>query len=320
MSILLKTRFMLEYAVVRVLLFLVDIMPLRFAQGLARSIGSLYFAADAKRRGIACDNVRRTGIAADEAEVRRIAKKSFQHFASLVVDSLKADKYLTPETWRDYSDMQVDPETESLIEKPGQGVILVSAHLGSWEVAAQIISYLKPVIGIARKMNNPYVERLIQKRKPRRQLKMTPKHDADMVRMLTALKEGNVLALLVDQHAREGAMMIDFFGTPAATHTSHAMLHLITKIPICFGYCVKTGPKRYKFVAGPPLSFERTGNRKQDVRNILEQLTSEMENAIRNYPEQYLWAHRRWRNLPDAKQPAGNQPVPPAAPSTSRTT
>jgi len=295
MSAALKARYLIEYAIVRVLLFLVDLIPLRAAHALARGTGALYFAADSKRRGIACENIRRAGVAKDEEDVRLIAKRSFQHFACLLVDALKTDRIITEDNWRDYCEVEVHPETMKLIQEPGQGLILTSGHLGSWEVAAQIISYLKPVIGISRKMNNPYVDRMMQKRKPRNRFKTTPKHSADMGRMLTVLKEGNVLAMLIDQHARSGAMMIDFFGTPAATHTSHAMLHLTTKIPICFGYCVKTGPVRFKFVAGPPLKAERTGKRREDVKVILEQITAELEAAIRAYPEQYLWAHRRWR-------------------------
>jgi KDO2-lipid IV(A) lauroyltransferase len=144
-------------------------------------------------------------------------------------------------------------------------------------------------------MNNPYTNELMKKRKPRNRFTLTPKHDADMGRLLTTLKQGSVLALLIDQHARKGGMMIDFFGIPASTHTSHAMLHLITKTPMCFGYCVKTGPMKFKFKALPPIDITKTGKRDDDVKAILAALTKELEDAIRAYPEQYLWAHRRWR-------------------------
>ncbi len=290
-----KLRHLIEYAALCPLLALIDAISLQSAERLATVLADVYFAAASRRRGITCDNVRRSGIVSDETEVRRIAKESFRHFACLVIDSLKSDAYLTPDTWRERIDLDVDPETLALLEKPDQGLILISGHLGNWEIAAQVISYLKPVVGITRDMNNPYVDKLMKQRKPRNNFKLTPKHDADMGRLLTTLKDGNVLALLIDQHARDRGVMVDFFGTPASTHASHAMLHLITKIPLCFGYCVKTGPMRFKFKALPPVCFERTGKRDDDVRAILEKLTLELESAIRAYPEQYLWAHRRWR-------------------------
>ncbi len=290
-----KLRHLVEYAALRPLLALIDALSLSAAEKLATVLADIYFAAASRRRGITCDNVRRSGITSDEVEIRRIAKDSFRHFACLVIDSLKSDQYFSPETWRERIELDVAPETLELLEKPDQGLMLISGHLGNWEIAAQVISFLKPVVGITRDMNNPYVDKLMKDRKPRHNFKLTPKHDADMGRLLTTLKEGNVLALLIDQHARDRGMMIDFFGSPAATHTSHAMLHLITKIPMCFGYCVKTGPMRFKFKALPPVTFERTGKRDDDVRAILEELTRDLEEAIRAYPEQYLWAHRRWR-------------------------
>ncbi len=290
-----KLRHIIEYALLRPLLALIDWLSPRAAERLATVLADIYFSGAARRRGITCDNVRRSGIASSEVEVRRIAKESFRHFACLVIDSLKSDKVFTPETWQDHVEMDVDPATMELMKKPGQGIILISGHLGNWEIAAQVISYIKPVVGITRDMNNPYTDKLMKERKPRNNFKLTPKHDADMGRLLTTLKDGHVLALLIDQHAREGGMMVDFFGIPASTHKSHAMLHLITKIPLCFGYCVKTGPMQFKFKALPPITAERTGNRNADVKAILEQLTAELEAAIRAYPEQYLWAHRRWR-------------------------
>ncbi len=293
-----KLRHLVEYALLRPLLALIDALPLRAAQGLVSFLADLWFVADTRRRGITCDNVRRSGIAEDEVEVRRIAKASFRHFGGVVIDSLKSDQYFSPDTWRDRIELDVAPETMALIEESGQGLMLISGHLGNWEIAAQVLSYLKPVVGITRDMNNPYVDKLMKKRKPRNNFKLTPKHDADMGRLLTTLKDGHVLALLIDQHARDRGMMVDFFGTPAATHTSHALLHLVTKIPMCFGYCVKTGPMQFKFKALSPITVKRSGNRDTDVRGILEQLTRELETAIRAYPEQYLWAHRRWRSQP----------------------
>ena len=290
-----RLRHLIEYAALRTFLILVDALSLRGAERLASGIADIWFAAASRRRGITCDNVRRSGIATDETEVRRIAKASFRHFACLIIESLKSDRYFTADTWQDHVKLEVPDETMALLKKPGQGLMLISGHLGNWEIAAQTLSFIKPVVGITRDMNNPYTDALMKKRKPRNAFTLTPKHSADMGRLITTIKSGNVLALLIDQHARTRGMMVDFFGTPASTHTSHAMLHLITKVPMCFGYCVKTGPMQFTLKALPPINVTRTGKREDDVRGILEQLTRELETAIRAYPEQYLWAHRRWR-------------------------
>ena len=285
-----------EMALVYPALAVIDRLPPATAARLAGGLGALAYAADTARRNTACENIRRSGIAADETEVRRIAKASFRHFAGVIVDSLKSDQLLALDQWRTRVRMDIDPACMRVLEDDGKGLILASGHLGNWEIAAQFLSTIKPVVGITRRMNNPHADRLMQKRKPRHRFRLTPKHDADTTRFLSAIGQGEALALLVDQYAPvKRGMMIDFFGTPASTHTSPALLHLITRAPLCFGYCVKTGPDRFLFKAPPPLESPRTGNRQADVRAVLEHLTRQLETAIRQYPEQYLWAHRRWR-------------------------
>ena len=102
-----KLRHLLEYALLRPLLALIDCLSLSDAERLMNAIADICFAGAARRRDITCDNVRRSGIAKDEMEVRRIAKHSFRHFLCLIVDSLKSDKYFSDETWRDRVELDV---------------------------------------------------------------------------------------------------------------------------------------------------------------------------------------------------------------------
>jgi len=290
-----RLRHLVELAALIPALFLVDLMPLTLAGRTAALFADIAFFLSRKRREIACENILKAGIATHPDEARRIARRSFQHFAILVVEAIKADRYLDASNWRDALLPTIDPAADALLEDPNQGIILVSAHIGNWEIAAQMLSYIKPLVAIARKMNNPYVDRLMDRRKGKTRLGVTPKHDADAGRFFRTLKEGNCLAILIDQHAREGGMMIDFLGRPASTHTSAAMLHLVTKAPICFASCIRTGPMQFSLTVDPPLQHTPTGDRKADVEAILRKLTGRLEEIIRAHPEQYLWAHRRWR-------------------------
>jgi KDO2-lipid IV(A) lauroyltransferase len=290
-----RLRYLIEYAALRLLLGLADILPYapleRFFSGLAH----LWFILDVRRRRIAVDNLLKSGLAPDSREARRLAGESFRHFAVLVLESLKCDRVLNESNWRESVEMDIPAETMALLEDPARGVILVSGHLGNWEVAAQLVSFMKPIVGIARNFDNPYTNRLMASRKPRNRYRLTPKHDMDMGRLISVVRHGEILAILIDQHARVGGMKIDFFGRPASTHTSPAMLHLITRIPIVFGYCLRIGPMRYRFKAMAPIIQKPTGNREADTRRLLETLTRALEQAVKEAPGQYLWAHRRWR-------------------------
>ncbi|OGV70744.1 MAG: hypothetical protein A2283_19210 [Lentisphaerae bacterium RIFOXYA12_FULL_48_11] len=290
-----RFRYLLEYAAFRAGLFILDRASTPTAEKLAIILADAWYMINSTRGKIARDNIIRSGITSSNIEADRIARASFRHFAILVVESLKSGNVFNETNWKEKVEIDIDPAAMEVLQKPGKGIILVSGHFGNWEVAAQLISYIKPVAGITRDMNNPYTDRLMKERKPRNRFRLTPKHDAGVGRLLSVLKNGEILALLIDQHARARGMPINFFGTPASTHTSPALLHLITKAPLCFGYCIRTAPMRYKLRAIPPIVYKPTGNREDDVRTILEKLTAELEKAIREHPEQYLWGHRRWR-------------------------
>lgn len=278
------------------LVSLVSAMPVSVALRLARILADVYYHADSRRRATAVSNIQRAGVVGTEVAARRLARESFRHFAAVLVESLKAGEVFDERNWRERAEVAITPACFQALESAGQGVLLVSGHLGNWELAAQLVSFVKPVVGITRRMSNPHVEQVIQRLKPRNRFRLTPKHDAgDPGRLVSVLKGGEVLALLIDQYGGGRGVPVDFFGSPASTHAGVALLHLITRAPLCFGYCVRTGKMKFRLVAGDPVTFERTGRKEDDVRRILTTLTGQLEGAIRLYPEQYLWAHRRWR-------------------------
>lgn len=301
-----RVQHLLEYAVVRVLLFLVDLLPLRACVALAHGIGDLFYLLHGPRRRTAMENLLAAGEARDERDARRLTRAVFRQFSRLVVTSVKSDSWFQkypPEscvTWK------LPPELAAILDDPQQGLILACGHLGSWEIGAQLLSHRKPVVGITRRMNNPYVDRLMVSRKPRGRFELTPKRDANLLRLAGALKDGKVLAIMIDQNAKDRGMLVDFFGRPASSHTAIALLHLLTKTPLCFGACIEVAPMRFEFRASGPFRFAPTGDKEADVRKILEHLNRELESAVRANPDQYMWGHRRWRLTP--KQQAAHAP------------
>ena len=289
-----KLTHAIEYGAAKFLLTCLDLMSLKASYRLADFAAGAWYAFNPSRRRTAINNILKCRLAVTREEAAVIARRSFCSFVSVMVESLKTGQYFTESDWRNQVELDISPAAMQLLESKS-GIILVSGHFGNWEVAAQLLSYIKPVVGITRKMNNPLVEELVLARKPRNNFRLTPKHDVDGGRFLKILRNGEVLAILSDQYAKDHGMMIDFFGIPASTHTSPAMLHLLTKAPILFGYCVRTGPMKFKLKAIDPIIVKPSGNRENDTRLILTQINTELEKAIREYSEQYLWAHRRWR-------------------------
>ena len=103
-------------------------------------------------------------------------------------------------------------------------------------------------------------------------------------------EEHAALTVLMDQHAWKGERL-EFLGRPAMTVTSAARLAVRSGCPVVIGSFVRVGPYRYRLVGGTPLEFSRG----DDVRRVTQIFNDRLGEAIRQYPEQYLWSHRRWR-------------------------
>lgn len=290
-----SARDFLEYLPFRLAVGFLDSIPPVVGLTFGRTVGRLAWPLLGRRRKTAVANVLRAGITADPREARRIAKASFESFGMVGVESLAAMRIITPDTLERHVEMVLPPETAALMDDPGQGVILVSAHLGNWELAGHIISYRKRLVAVARSMNNPRVQRYLLKRNPRMNIDIVAKHARDSLSLLRPLRAGRLLGLIADQHASSHGIKATFFGQPAMTVVSPARLHLATGAPLVCGCCLRTGAMRFKVIAGEPLRFERSDDREADLLKITQALNDQLETYIRLCPEQYLWAHRRWR-------------------------
>jgi KDO2-lipid IV(A) lauroyltransferase len=184
---------------------------------------------------------------------------------------------------------------EALLRRPGQGLIVASAHLGNWEVAARAISMIKPVLVAYRPFNNPHLNEVAREARQGERLRFVSRLEAHPMLFMRALAGGDIVALMIDQHATRGRIAIRFFDRPAWATKSVAMLSLTTRMPLLVAFAVRTGRIRYEIHASGPIAYARTGDREKDAAAITQAITTEVEKAVRRHPEQYLWGHRRWR-------------------------
>jgi KDO2-lipid IV(A) lauroyltransferase len=248
-----------------------------------------------RRRRIAVDNLLRSGVARTPREARRLARDTFRHLGRVVAESFFAPRLLASGALSTAVVFEMPEATRRLLESPGQGIILVSGHLGNWELGAQVLTRYKSLTGVARAMDNPRIQQLLERRRMRADFETVEKHLARPMDLVRALRRDRILALLTDQHASAGGVVIDFLGRPAATYPTPAVLHRLTRAPILFGYSIRLGTLRYRFVLSEPLFYDATDDRAADILRITQDLAARLEAAVRQYPGQYLWAHRRWK-------------------------
>ncbi|MFM1768542.1 MAG: hypothetical protein RJA22_1071 [Verrucomicrobiota bacterium] len=292
----------------RVFFDLVALAPLPLVLALAAGAGHAAFWLWQPRRRIAIDNLLKSGLCPDPSAARRLARASFCSFTRMVAETVVARRRLRADNWSQFVTLRLSPEAERLLREPGRGLIIASGHLGNWEVAARAASLLKPLFVIYRPFKNPHLDRLAHARRSGENLRLVSRLDHEPLKFIHALAAGEAVALMIDQHAAKSRVSVQFFGRPAWTTKSVAMLHLTTRAPILVAGAVRTGPLRYEIHATGPLPTVRTGDREHDCQVITQAITTEIERLARAHPEQYLWGHRRWK---------GAEAAAPAAPAAS---
>lgn len=288
----------LEYLLIRALDLLYGLVPAKKAYDWGFAFAIKLYPLFAKRRRVAVGNIIRAGITADHAHADRIARHAFGHLAGHICEALKIGQVVTEANWRDH--IVYDGPEESwrlLLHSPDVPVLILTGHHGVWEAAASILSYSRPMIAVARKMNNPFVDRFLKQKHFRGDVMIVPKKMGFTANVLKAWKKrGAAMTLLMDQHAGpKYGMKVDFMGHPAYTHTSPARLHLTTGAPILVGSFIRESAFKYRMVTGTPLCFTPTGNKPADTYTLLNEINARLAAIIRRFPEQYLWAHKRWK-------------------------
>lgn len=276
-------------------LALLGALPPTVLFALTRGIAGIVFRCWGKRRLISEENLRQSGLAPTAAAARALARESFTSFALMVAESVALRNRMTADNWRDFVTLRLSPEAERLLADPQRGLLVASAHLGNWEVAAKAVAMLKPMLVVYRPFNNPELDRVVHAGRTNDRLHLVSRNDRSPMRFLNALTQGEMVALMIDQHVYDGRVRVDFLGRPAWTTKSVAMMHFTTRAPLIVAVAVRTGPLKFEVHAVGPITAPRTGDRDRDALEFTQALTREVEHFVRQYPGQYMWGHRRWK-------------------------
>lgn len=225
---------------------------------------------------------------------KAVMKKSFENLGITLVELL-ALRTLSEENIKEY----VQFDNIELIQKAyerGRGVILLSGHYGNWEfLAYSVFVYLRiPVLIIVKPLANYILDRIINKYRTRLGNSIVSMYEAAF-KVVKNLREGGVVALLVDQSAtKDKDVFVDFFGIPSATFESPAFLALKYKVPIIIGFAERRGSTY--FVHLEEVQFDDLEFSKDGVAELTQRHTKKLEQAIRRHPELWVWQHRRWKH------------------------
>lgn len=295
-------RHFLEDALVGLAAFAVGLLPRATMLRLGGALGGLLSDLDRRHTGIAADGLRRAFPEWDEATVARTARGVYEHFGRVLLDIL----WLQRRTKEEVLALTDVSGREACLEAlaQGRGALMVTAHVGNWEVAGLLLGWLLQPSGVVgRPLDNPRLDRRITAFRARAGNEPVPKWDA-LKHVIKRVRAGGSAAFLVDQNVqRQDGIFVDFFGRPACTTTVAAALGLRLGAPIVTGYCLLTPEGRYRLIFDPPRTLQATGDKTEDIRRETQALTTQIESWIRATPGQWLWMHRRWHTRPEGEAP-----------------
>jgi KDO2-lipid IV(A) lauroyltransferase len=176
----------------------------------------------------------------------------------------------------------------------GSPGFLVSGHFANWEVMHLVgTRFFGDVETLIREPNNPFVRDILDRHRGGAGGRRIPKGRHGARATLAALKRGAKIAALVDQKASDG-WELSFFGKPAMTTTAIADLAIREEVPLLLVRLERRGAGRFHVTVLPPIEPPKEGGRLDKARASMQRINDQLEQWIRDKPEDWLWLHRRW--------------------------
>jgi KDO2-lipid IV(A) lauroyltransferase len=301
---LLAVRHALEYGALMAFFGCVRALPHRAARGVGAALGSLAHRLDARHRQVAMTNLAAALPDLDETARRRLVRDCYRHFGGMAFDRLSMTRFGAEEICRRVS---LDGWEHLLAaEGEGRGVLLLTAHLGSWEMLGDPVSiYRGASYAIARPADNPHLDRQTRRLRERFGVVTVNRRGAGREAM-RALKNGERVWILADQrvHPREGTE-VPFLGRPAMTSTLAARLALRFDTPAVPIFCYPEPRGCFRIEVRPAIrpGEVAAGTSTDRVAALTARYVAATEAEIRDHPEMWLWMHDRWRQR--RRQPQG---------------
>jgi KDO2-lipid IV(A) lauroyltransferase len=297
-----KTIIAVEYFAARAMIGIFGILPrgvaVRLSMGMMRTLP--YILKDLRRTGLI--NLKIAFPEKSEAERRALLRGTFDNLGRVLGELSQLPKY-DRSNLDEIVDFRLDDEARALYERnkaEGRGVLITTGHLGNWEMLVFAFAALyEPISYLARPLDNPRIDDMLTALRTR--FGNTPINKTNSaMRAIGILRDGGGLGILSDVNAQQKVgVFVPFFGVEACTPSGAAMVAIRADALIFPVFCVwdkTTG--RYKMVHGRLLEPSKTGDHKHDIVETTAAFTAEIETIIRDYPDQWMWIHKRWKTRP----------------------
>lgn len=311
----------LEYATVAAAVTTLRVLPRRLARSAGAAIGAAAGAVAGRLSGTGDRNLQLAFPSLSVVERQAVLRGTFRSLGWQLAEFCQMSKY-TPEFVREEVMRYEGLENFLAAEARGKGVLVLTGHLGAWELSSFVHSLLGHPMGmVIRRLDNPLVDDMVNTIRCQHGNRVL--HKDDFARgLISAMHKGETVGILMDTNMTPPqGVFVPFFGVPACTASGLARVARKTGAAVVPGFLLwSEEEKRYVLHFGEELSLQYTADSESDAIANTALFVATTEAYIRRYPEQWLWLHRRWKTRPPGEPPIYTRRATNAAAATGGVT
>lgn len=277
-------------------------LPRDVARSVGAGVGTFAYAALKRLRMAGLRNLELAFPEWSEERREKTLRREYRNLGYLLAEFAQMSSY-TPEVAR--SLIQYDGLENYLAARDrGKGVLVLTGHLGAWELSSFHHSLMGYPMGmVIRRLDNPLVDEFVNRIRCLHGNKVL--HKDDFARgLIAAMRQGETVGILMDTNMTPPqGVFVPFFGRMAATASGMARVASKTGASVVPGFLLWDEDKEsYVLRFGEEIELESTGDAERDAVANTARFTSVIESYVRAYPDQWLWMHRRWKTRPPGEE------------------
>lgn len=288
--------------IARLLLPVIQALPLPWVAALGRAGGILAWHLDRRHRHVALRNLHRCfGAEWTPSQLRDVARENFRRIGENYACGVRT-AFMSWEQLRPHLDLgDWTALRDTLARHPNRSVIVAVGHFGNFELLTWgklMAPELQPATTYRALRQEVATRWLLELRRRSGCLFFERRRDAAALRE-TLRSRRVLLGLLADQHDGRG-VRVPFLGHDAGTSTAPALFALRYRCPLFTAFCFRTASARWRLELGPEILTRDAAGNARSLEAIALDMNRAFEGAIRRDPANWFWVHRRWKPGPAA--------------------
>jgi Kdo2-lipid IVA lauroyltransferase/acyltransferase len=297
-SVKVSVRERMEFAVVWLFVSSVRLLPRRLARGVGVAISAAAFHGLGRLRKVGRRNLELAFPEKTASDREGILRTVYRNLGYLLAEFCKMPGY-TAERASGFIRYE-GLENFLQARERGKGVLVLTGHLGAWELSSFYHSLMGMPMGmVIRRLDNPLVDAFVNRIRCLHGNRVI--HKDDFARgLIASMRAGETVGILMDTNMTPPqGVFVPFFDVLACTASGMARIAAKTGAAVVPGFLLwEKSEKRYVLRFGEELGVVHTGDAESDAVVNTAAFTAAIEGYVRRYPEQWLWMHRRWKTRP----------------------